>query len=116
MTKLIKIDKMSYPEIFDENVDKYLFVDESKNIIGFSMINDKLEYNKIRINILEEYRSSGYGKELFQKTVEKYKNQYNQEKLIFRVDNQNLINNILYKAGAINVGNKEGIVKYILSL
>ena len=116
MTSLISIDKTNYPEIFEENVDKYLFVDENKNIIGISIINDNLEYNKIKINILEDYRSSGNGKDLFQKTVNEYKNKYNQEKLYFKVDNQNLINNILHKAGAVSIGNKEGIVKFVLPL
>lgn len=116
MPKLIKIDETSYPDIFEKNIDKYIFIDESKNIIGESIIDNRLEYNKIKIKITEKYRSNGYGSELFKKMIEEYKNNYDESQLTFVVDNRERINIILYKAGAITIGNRDGIATCVLSL
>ena len=109
MTNLVLIDKDNYPKIYDESIDKYLLIDEQKNIIGISTINDSLNFNKIRINILDDYRGNGYGKLLFQKTLDEYKNKYNDKVLFFKVHNKNLFNIILNKQGAVNIDNDDGI-------
>lgn len=116
MTNLVLIDKDNYPKIYDESIDKYLLIDEQKNIIGISTINDSLNFNKIRINILDDYRGNGYGKLLFQKTLDEYKNKYNDKELFFKVHNKNLFNIILNKQGAVNINNDDGILEYILPL
>lgn len=116
MTNLVLIDKDNYPKIYDESIDKYLLIDEQKNIIGISTINDSLNFNKIRINILDDYRGNGYGKLLFQKTLDEYKSKYNDKELFFKVQNKNLFNIILNKQGAVNIDNDDGILEYILPL
>lgn len=116
MTDLVVIDKKNYPKIYDESMDKYLLIDQNKNIVGLSTIDDALEFNKIKINIIEEYRGNGYGKLLFNKTLEEYKKKYNDKELIFKIHNQNLFNNILYKFGAVNIDNDDGILEFILPL
>lgn len=116
MINLVLIDKENYPRIYDESIDKYLFIDEQKNIIGISIINDSLNFNKIRINILDEYRGNGYGKLLFQKTLVEYKEKYSNKELFFKVQNKNIFNIILHKQGAVNIDNDNGILEYILPL
>ena len=116
MTNLVLIDKENYPRIYDESIDKYLLIYEQKNIIGISTINNSLNFNKIRINIIDDYRGNGYGKLLFQKTLDEYKNKYNDKELYFKVQNKNLFNIILYKQGAVNINNDDGILEYILPL
>lgn len=116
MCKLIKIDEASCPQIFDENIYKYLFVNKDKNIIGIATIDDRLDYNKIKINILDEYRGFGYGKALFQLSIEEYKKSHSDKRLIFKVDGNNIFNIILYKFGGVNVDNDNGILEYVLPL
>ncbi len=116
MCRIIKIDEASCPQIFDENIDKYLFVNKDKNIIGIATIDDRLGYNRIKINILDEYRGFGYGKALFQLSIEEYKKSHSDKKLIFKVDGNNIFNIILYKFGGVNIDNDNGILEYVLPL
>jgi predicted GNAT family N-acyltransferase len=116
MEKLIKITNENYPDLFDKNMDKFLFVNANEEIIGVAMIDDNVSYNKIRINIKEKFRSNGYGKTLFQKTTEEYKKTYTDKKLRFEIGNDNRFNSILYKSGAINISNNNGKLIFILPI
>ena len=114
MEELIKITAKNCPALFNQNIDKYLLVNSKKNIVGIASINDKLNYNKINIDVLQEYRGNGYGKFMFSEIVKEYKKNYNSNRLEFRINSNSLINNILYKSGAINIANNDGITVFVL--
>ena len=114
MEKLIKITGTKYPEIYNDSCDKYIFVNDKKDILGIATIDNSVKVNKIKISILDEYRGNGYGKMLFQKLIEEYKSNYNDINLRFEVNDENRINSILYRFGGINISNNNGKLLYIL--
>lgn len=118
MEKIVKVTNENYPELYDGKLEKYILMDtkENDNIIGIATINDEVETNKISVNILENYRSNGYGKLMFQKILREYKANYIADELRFEVNEQNEFNNILHKFGSINIANKNGTLVHILPL
>ena len=113
--KLVKITTDNYPDMFNEGLDNYVFVNESKDIIGKASINDSLEINKLKVSIDDKYRSNGYGKDIFRQLLEEYKTNYRAtDELRFQINNENRFNSILYQFGGINISNNNGDLVYVL--
>lgn len=118
MEKIVKVTNEDYPELYDNGLEKYILMNSEENnkIIGIATINDEAEVNKISVNILEKYRSNGYGKFMFQELLKEYETNYDASELRFEVNETNEFNNILHKFGSINIANKNGTLVHILPL
>lgn len=116
MLKMFKVTKETYKFLYDNTLDRYVFKNDRDIVIGISEINNKLEKNKIRIEVSDIYRGNGYGNEIFKLTLDEYKKLYNSKDLIFEINNDNLFNNILYKFGAIHIANYKNKAVYVLPL
>lgn len=116
MEKLIKIDNKNYPEFYNEKIDKYIYVNSNKDILGFVTIDDSQQSNKIKVNVMEEFQGNGYGKIIFKKAVEEYKINYLDKKLRFEVRDESRLNNIICELGGVNIGNNNGNLIYILPI
>jgi len=116
MEKLIKITKDNYPEMYNKELEKYLLISQDKSILGTAFIDTGAKTNKININILEEYRSNGYGNFMFEEILKEYKEAYDDKELRFEVNSQNKFNNILHKHGSINIANKNGTTIHVLPI
>ena len=116
MERLIEINSENYPEFYNKNIDKYLFVSSEKDILGLITIDNSQEYNKIKINVMEEFQGNGYGKIIFKKALEQYKSKYSNESLRFEINDESRLNNILCELGGVNIANNNGMLTYILPL
>lgn len=118
MEKIVKVTNENYPELYEDKLEKYILMDTEENntIIGTAIIDDKVKTNKISVNILEKYRSNGYGKLMFQELLKEYKMNYIDSELRFEVNEQNEFNNILHKLGSVHIANKNGTLVHILPL
>lgn len=116
MEKLVKITRENYPQYYKENQNQYLFVNENEQIVGTATIDGTVEKNKIKIDVLTKYQGNGYGKKIFEKALEEYKNQYSDTELRFEIENQSKAKGILHKFGSINIANQNGKMVYILPL
>lgn len=116
MEKLIKIDNKNYPDFYNEKVDKYIYINANKDILGIVSIDDSKQSNKININIMDEFQGNGYGKIIFKKAIEEYKNKYEEKKLRFEIKDESRLNKILSELGGVNIANNNGILVYILPL
>jgi len=116
MEKLIKINNENYPDFYNETVDKYIYVNSNKDILGLVTIDDSQLFNKIKINVMEEFRGNGYGKVIFKKALEEYKINYMDKDLRFEIKDESRLNNILCELGGINIANNNGILVYVLPL
>ncbi len=116
MYKIFKVDKNNYPNLFCEEIDKYVLTD-NKEVIGIGTINNNNDKNKINIMIDERYRGNGYGKILFQKISREYINQYGIENLKFEISKYNTrFINILLQSGGIQIDNTNDVLLYVLPL
>ena len=116
MEKLIEINGENYPELYNKNIDKYVLINSHKDILGLITIDNSKTFNKIKINVMEEFQGNGYGKYIFKKAVEQYKNKYDDEKLRFEIKDESRLNNILNELGGINIANNNGVLTYVLPL
>ena len=116
MEKLIKIDNENYPEFYNEKIDKYICINSDKDILGFVTIDDSQTSNKIKINVMEEFQGNGYGKMIFKKALNEYKENYIDRKLRFEVKDESRLNNILCELGGVNIANNNGTLVYILPI
>ena len=116
MEKLIKIDNENYPEFYNEKIDKYIYINSDKDILGFVTIDDSQIFNKIKINVMEEFQGNGYGKTIFKKALDEYRINYTDKNLRFEVKDENRLNNILCELGGVNIANNNGTLVYILPL
>lgn len=116
MEKLIMINNENYPDIYNEKIDKYIFVNADKDILGLITIDDSRIFNKIKINVMEEFQGNGYGKMILKKALEEYKNKYSDKNLRFEVKNESRLNSILCELGGVNIANNNGTMVYILPL
>lgn len=114
MEKLIKINNENYPEIYNENIDKYLLINSQKDILGLITIDDSKKINKIKINIMEEFQGNGYGKLFFKEAIEEYKTKYSDKNLRFEISDESRLNNVLCELGGINIANNNGTLVYVL--
>lgn len=87
MEKIVKVTNENYPELYDEKLEKYLLMNPKREdeIIGTATINHNAKANKINVTILEEYRSNGYGKFMFQELLKKYETSSETKELRFEV-------------------------------
>lgn len=116
MEKLIKIDIENYPELYNEKIDKYIYTNSNNDILGVVTIDDSQKFNKIKINVMEEFQGNGYGKTIFKKAIEEYKEKYKNKDLRFEINNESRLNNIICELGGINIANNNGLMIYILPL
>lgn len=116
MEKLIKIDNENYPEFYNEKVDKYIYVNSDRDILGLITIDNSRECNKIKINVMDEFQGNGYGKIIFQKALDEYKMKYTDKNLRFEVNDESRLNNILCEFGGVNIANNNGTLVYVLPL
>lgn len=116
MEKLIKINSENYPEIYNENIDKYILINSQKDILGVLTIDDTQKYNKIKINVMEEFQGNGYGKFIFKKALEEYRTKYTDRNLRFEINDESRLNSILCELGGVNIANNNGTLVYILPL
>lgn len=115
--KLIKVTTDNYPNLFNEESDNYIFVNDNKDIIGKASINDSVKMNKLKISIEDQYRGNGYGKDIFRQLLEEYKTNYKDSSdLRFQINDENRFNNILHQFGGINISNNNGDLVYILPI
>lgn len=116
MEKIVKITNENYPEIYNDKYEKYFLVNNNKDIIGIATVDENAKTNKIKINILDEYRGNGYGKYIFGEVLQDYKARHNEKELRFEVNDKNRFNDILYQFGSINIANNNGTLVYILPI
>ena len=116
MEKLIKIDDENYPELYNEKIDKYIYINSNNDILGFVTIDDSQKFNKIKINVMEEFQGNGYGKIIFKKAIEEYKGNYKNNNLRFEINDESRLNNIICELGGINIANNNGMMIYVLPL
>lgn len=97
-----------------ENAEKYIFKDGEKELgYGYFM---QTEINPIDIFIHEEFRSKGYGKELFLQMIKVAKD-HGVKAMMFQIGIENYrIINIIASFGALNIGTSDGIQKWVLPI
>lgn len=97
-----------------EGAFKYLLTDNG-NDIGFGYLYAR-ENNPIEIYISPAYQSNGYGKKLFGFLLGEARN-LGLKGMFFEVDEQfNRFINIISQAGAVHLGKKNNIIKFMLKL
>lgn len=116
MEKIVKVTNENYPEIYNDKYEKYFLVNNNKDIIGLATIDENAVSNKIKINILDEYRGNGYGKYIFGKVLQEYKSNHDEKELRFEVDDKSKFNDILHQFGSVNIANNNGTLVYILPI
>lgn len=114
--EVIKVEIDNYPNMYEKNIDKYVLVNEKEIILGIAKINEKLDINKLQIDIFDEYSGNGYGKFLFRELLKEYEINYGKKDLRFEINSENRFGCILNKFGGINVSNNNGNLVYILPM
>lgn len=96
--------------------NEYEFSNEKNLVVGKGFLNNNVPVNKITIEINENHRGKGYGKELLKEMIKEYKKNSNESQLRFEVYEKNTITNIIEDFGGLNKSNQDGISTYILPI
>lgn len=109
-----KIDKINEFDIdIPDNIKEIYEVVNDNIKIGYVFILDD-NINEIYIYIKEEYRSNGYGTEVFKNILKKFNDR---KELFFNIDLKNIIAIcMIVNQGGINLGNSRGYTKLVLPI
>ena len=109
--EIVKINKNKISDMeLPDNVNDVYYLKNELETIGYGFINYDSD-NEIEIFIKEEYRGEENGKKLFETIF----NDFSKKEIKLKVDLENyLMIKIIEEFNGLNIGTREGIVKYVI--